>query len=327
MGFRARRSIKIAPGVRMNISAKSIGVSAGVSGARISANSTGRVTKTVGIPGTGISHVSSSTAKGRTPVKAPPPPKAAKPGLRAPAWEKALFKQITGTVNGPALHALANENPEANQTIHFVEVLYVAMPADDRRRVRALMNWLFDVGYEPASDPFVEKYIPGRSLGFPIAEGISVSMPVSRSSLGLALAEMEQDEGDRDRAIQIVEALEPTTIAAVSLAELYSESERWADVVDLTNGLTNEDDASTYLLIQRGRALREQGYPDASRESLKEALRVRSRPAELRNLALIERGKTYLSENKKAMARKDFEKVMADNADYPGLADLIGSLD
>lgn len=54
------------------------------------------------------------------------------------------------------------------------------------------------------------------------------------------------------------------------------EQERWADIVDLTNGLTNEDVAATFLLIQRGTALREQGYFEAAREALKEALRVSS---------------------------------------------------
>ncbi|WP_461170991.1 DUF4236 domain-containing protein [Arthrobacter sp. Z1-15] len=54
MGFRARKSFKIAPGIRMTVTPKS--VSAGVKGARISANSSDRVTHTVGIPGTGIYH-------------------------------------------------------------------------------------------------------------------------------------------------------------------------------------------------------------------------------------------------------------------------------
>jgi tetratricopeptide (TPR) repeat protein len=331
MGFRARRSIKIAPGVRMNVSAKSIGLSAGVKGASVSANSSGRVTRTVGIPGTGISHVKSTTAGSKKSAPrsvaqpAPPAPKAIKPGMLAPKWEKALFKQISETADGPTLHRLAQDFPEANRTITLVEVLYVAIPANDQSRVRALLNWLFDVSYEPDQDPFVSKYLPGRSLSLPIAEGISASIPLSSAALALFLAEIEQQAESGPRAIEVVESLEPTTIAAVSLAELYSEAERWADVVELTNGVTNEDEPSTYLLIQRGAALREQGYADASRESLKEALRVRSRPSELRNLALIERGKTYLSENKKAMARKDFERVMADHAGYPGLQDLIAA--
>lgn len=60
MGFRFRKSIKIAPGVRLNVGKKSVGISAGTKGARVSVNSSGRVTKSVGIPGTGLSHVSTS---------------------------------------------------------------------------------------------------------------------------------------------------------------------------------------------------------------------------------------------------------------------------
>lgn len=60
MGLRFRKSIKIAPGVRLNIGKKSVGISAGVKGARVSVNSNGRVTKSVGIPGTGLSYVKTS---------------------------------------------------------------------------------------------------------------------------------------------------------------------------------------------------------------------------------------------------------------------------
>lgn len=55
MTTKLRRSIKIAPGLKLNINKKSIGLSAGVNGARISVNSKGGKTATVGIPGTGLS--------------------------------------------------------------------------------------------------------------------------------------------------------------------------------------------------------------------------------------------------------------------------------
>ena len=83
MGLRFRKSIKIAPGVRLNIGKKSVGISAGVKGARVSVNSSGRVTKSVGIPGTGLSYVTTSKIGGSsqpdneqpnsTPVSAPDP--------------------------------------------------------------------------------------------------------------------------------------------------------------------------------------------------------------------------------------------------------------
>ena len=60
MGIKFRKSFKIAPCVKRNLSKRGIGVSAGVKGARVSLNSKGRITKSFGIPGTGISYASSS---------------------------------------------------------------------------------------------------------------------------------------------------------------------------------------------------------------------------------------------------------------------------
>lgn len=63
MGFRFRKSFKIAPGVRLNVGKKSSSVSFGVKGLRTTVSTSGKRTHTVGIPGTGISHVSTSGGK------------------------------------------------------------------------------------------------------------------------------------------------------------------------------------------------------------------------------------------------------------------------
>ena len=60
MGLRFRKSIKIAPGVKLNLNKKSMGVSVGTRGAHYSINSKGKKTATVGLPGTGISYTKSS---------------------------------------------------------------------------------------------------------------------------------------------------------------------------------------------------------------------------------------------------------------------------
>lgn len=65
MGFRFRKSFKIAPGVRLNMSKSGIGMSAGVRGARVGFNSRGSYTS-VGIPGTGI-YSTSYSKTGRKP--------------------------------------------------------------------------------------------------------------------------------------------------------------------------------------------------------------------------------------------------------------------
>lgn len=55
MGFRFRRTVKIAPGIRLNFGKKSISTSIGVRGAQITKGTHGtRVT--VGLPGTGVSY-------------------------------------------------------------------------------------------------------------------------------------------------------------------------------------------------------------------------------------------------------------------------------
>lgn len=60
MGLRFKKSIKIAPGVKLNLNKKSVGVTVGKKGAHYTVNSKGKKTASVGIPGTGLSYSTSS---------------------------------------------------------------------------------------------------------------------------------------------------------------------------------------------------------------------------------------------------------------------------
>ena len=53
MGWRFRRSIRILPGVRVNLSRSGVSTSVGVRGAHITIGH-GQVRETVGIPGSGL---------------------------------------------------------------------------------------------------------------------------------------------------------------------------------------------------------------------------------------------------------------------------------
>lgn len=55
MGFRFRRTIKVLPGVRLNVGKKGVSMSVGVRGAQMTFGKTGTRT-TVGLPGTGLSY-------------------------------------------------------------------------------------------------------------------------------------------------------------------------------------------------------------------------------------------------------------------------------
>lgn len=334
MGFRYRKSIKIAPGIRMNVGKSGIGYSAGVRGARISRSSTGRVTRTLSLPGTGISHSQvlgggrsrSTSAGGGTPAPAAPtaPPK---PGMLAPAGEKALYKAVvSGTPDPSALQKIGRENADYRVLAAALEGL-LQFQSGNNARARELLAWVFAQRQEIAAHGFTRKYLTGVTVTVEVAPAVSVDLPIETSTIALAVAELHQDAGHLDVAIETVERIDPpTTIAALSLAELYVAAGRHSDVVDVTNQLTNVDDATALLCVFRGVALREQGFHDAAREAFKEALKSKSRTAAIRHRAYIERALTYIAQNKNAMARKDLERVLAEDASAPGIAEALAQL-
>ncbi len=62
MGFKIRKSLKIAPGLRINLSKSGVSASVGKPGATVNVGKNG-VKSTVGIPGTGISHTTNHSGK------------------------------------------------------------------------------------------------------------------------------------------------------------------------------------------------------------------------------------------------------------------------
>ena len=63
MGLRFRKSISLGKGARINLNKDSVGLSFGTRGARVSVNSKGRKTATVGLPGTGLSYTKNISKK------------------------------------------------------------------------------------------------------------------------------------------------------------------------------------------------------------------------------------------------------------------------
>lgn len=63
MGLRFRKSISLGKGIRLNIGKTGVSISAGIPGFRKTIHSSGRVTTSVGIPGTGIYYVDTKNPK------------------------------------------------------------------------------------------------------------------------------------------------------------------------------------------------------------------------------------------------------------------------
>jgi tetratricopeptide (TPR) repeat protein len=324
-GFRMRKSIKLAPGVKLNVSKSGVGASVGGKGARHSVHSSGRRTTSLGsgvVPGV---YYQSSKGGGRSAsaqpqAAAPVTPK--KPGLFAAKGEKELYKAVKSQ-DVQAIKRVGEQHPDFRVPSYSLAGLM--MLQSEAAEAERLLDEVFATGKDPATEKFVTTYLFTR-IELSIAQGVDAELPISLDAVGLALAELKQDRDDLTGAIDVVERLEPTTYAAVSLAELYAASSRWDDVIELTEGVKNEDDASALLCVFRGQAFREQGFHDAAHEAFKEALRSRSRGAPIRHLALAGRAQNYLAQGKKAQARKDLERILAEDSSYEGVRARLSEL-
>lgn len=65
MGFKFRKSIKIAPGIKLNFNKKSTGITFGGKGVKYTINSKGKRTKSFGIPGTGLYYTTTNGGKSK----------------------------------------------------------------------------------------------------------------------------------------------------------------------------------------------------------------------------------------------------------------------
>jgi tetratricopeptide (TPR) repeat protein len=325
MAFRMRKSIKVAPGVRLNVSKTGVGASVGGKGARYSAHSSGRRTTTLGsgvVPGVSYQKSSSGGRSRSGAPSQPAAPPAKKPGLFAPKGEKQLHKAIQAQ-DVKAIKRVGEQDP--GYRLPSYSLAGLMMLTSDPAEAERLLEEAFATGRDPADSKFITTYLSTR-LELSIAKGVTAELPVNRDAVGLALAELKQEHDDLPGAIDVVEQLEPNTYTAISLAELYAETGRWDEVIELTVGMKNEDDASALLCVFRGQALREHGFNDAAHEAFKEALRSRSRAAPIRHLALAERAKNYLAQGKKGMARKDLERILAEDSGYEGLRERLAEL-
>lgn len=70
MGLRFRKSFKIAPGVKLNVNKKSVGMTFGGKGAHYTVNSSGRRTTSIGVPGTGMYYQDVKNASAKSSTKA-----------------------------------------------------------------------------------------------------------------------------------------------------------------------------------------------------------------------------------------------------------------
>ena len=218
MGFRMRKSIRLAPGVRLNVSKRGLGMSAGGWGSAIQRallwppHDVGSDGCTRRLLPTERKQRASKTSARSLP-QAVSPPALAKPGLFAKKAEKQLWKAINAQ-DLQEIKRVGEEEPGYRVVAWSIAGLQLA-ESDPSEAARLLEN-VFASGHDPATTVFASQYLRTH-VSLDIASGVKADLPLNRDAVGLALAELKQEAGDLDGAIETVEQLEPTTYAAVSL--------------------------------------------------------------------------------------------------------------
>jgi hypothetical protein len=145
VGFRVRKSFKLAPGVRMTVTPTGVGVSAGPRGAKLSVHSSGRVTQTLSVPGSGISYTQTLGPSARRPGRSPVPTSESRPsqsvsptpGLMAPKWEKQLWTATVRRPSPPDIADVAKPDPRSHHVVAFLETVMHLVPSADLPSARA----------------------------------------------------------------------------------------------------------------------------------------------------------------------------------------------
>ena len=239
MGYlRFRRSIRIAPGIHLNLGKRGISTSVGVRGMHETFHISGRRRTSIGIPGTGISYISqtgrpsrprSSGARRSTSQPVPrvtrqgpaipltsldPAAVLPRPGLFASSAEKRYHDGLIAYIRGdqaaalPLFEQTCAEDPGVASAQLLAAIC--ALHAGDHDRA---IHHLEAVVQAPVAlpDSFATKYLPSdrveATIQVSITSLISATVPWNRAGAVLALAEQYQAAGRLEEAVGLVQQL------------------------------------------------------------------------------------------------------------------------
>jgi tetratricopeptide (TPR) repeat protein len=312
VGFRYHRSVALGRGVGLSFSASGIGISA-------------RTPEPTEQEGSGAR---------------PALPRPSRP-LFAPRSRKGIF--VAGRYRRAFRRGLA-ELAQGNAGIALVEMerasvkggagrasiqLFVAFCLIELERLpeaACALRWVV-ASDAPLPDQLMRKHLSASVLEVHVTPNITAHTGMDRGGVALLLAEILQHVGRPLEAIDLLETLVARTrsaAVALCLADRYLADEAWDEVERVTDAFTsNVDDLSLQILILRARAQRERGAFIPTLTTLREALRFRKRDPSLLNAARYERALMYEAEGKRALARKDLERIFDHEPDFRDVAQRL----
>lgn len=338
MAFRFWRRIRLAPGVTLNLSKSAASLSFGPRGAKYTISPRGN-RATAGIPGTGLFYTMRDPGAGRGQERG-----ASAPMVRArdrltlgffqrlitPAAERAFVDGLKALNEGDDSEALVLLDRSASlaDAAWLAGMLHLKSENFDQAE-RCLLDAL---ERRHKLDSLFSKYGVNATISLPITPEISAHVrPRERGTL-LALVEVYQLQGrSGDALIRLDQLLDLDTsdpVVLLSFAELALDQpnpEHLRRIAELSASVENETPVHTALLLYRARALVSLGLPDAAIDVLTLALRRRKdRPDELLRQVRYERALLYDGQRRQAQARREFERIYAEDPGFEDVAERLG---
>ncbi len=340
--LRARRSIKLGPGVRLNLNKRSMGVTLGPRGAHYSFNTSGRRQASVGIPGTGLSYIDVRSGGRRArsatyepePVYAPPepvgPPKA---GLFAPHYEKAFANGVRAYADGNGDQAYVYLTDAASTDAKHRSVaddLLAGLVCSELGKLDEAVGHLEKVvgSDQPLPDALMVKYAPQMALTMEVNETLSIRVELGSIAASLLLADAYARLDRVEEAIGVLQQvadLDDHPYVVLQLCLLYQRVEDWDDLVHVAADVRNVDDLTLLIRLFQAEAMEEKGLDEAALEVYRDTLRSKKRDPEFLKVARYERAKLYCKLGKKAQATKDLSRIYADDPDYKDVGELLAA--
>lgn len=196
MGFRFRRSIKIAPGIRLNLNAKSTSVRIGPKGLGYTFSSNGPKRVSASIPGTGLSYSEVITPSvRRTPVVHPPDPSGPAPAKGRNVWPWILG--VVGII--VAFNLFGNDGSSTNRSSASLQPRSAnsAAPAIPEKPAPAISTPTVNVSAPAAPPPATApetRFVTASSLNVRSAPNTSGEI-VGKASSGQQLTILERASG------------------------------------------------------------------------------------------------------------------------------------
>ena len=328
MGLRFRRSVKIAPGLRLNFNTKSVGLTFGPRGAKYTINSSGRHTVSAGLPGTGL-YVSESRGGGKRRKQSEVETfstAGSAPSIFSQGGERAFYKFAHEYLTKDSgytfdqikskAESIKSEFPKIAPYIDFVMIGPTS--TQSTQGAFELCQKLYETQEDFLQHPIAVKYFDEFIAQIPIARGIFYKTDYNHNFLSYTYSEILQAMGQPEKALEVIEKVKDSEFKDVAIADLNLALKRFQEVIDDTNDVENLDDTSAILLVFRGIALREVGDHEIALAAFKDVIGKRSREEAIRNYALYERACTYEAMGKKALAIKDLNRILA--SDYNDIA-------